>query len=541
MRIKLYNFVPEKLPGQTVIFRLCIRGSNNAFLLKFTLTQSTIKTRFDPAGNGFKQGEATTTTSMTFNMKYLITGCLFLCMAHLASAQSNSWTLQQCVDYAQKNNIGLKQAELSNFVNKNNTTQSKAAILPTINAGAQHTYNFGRTIDRYTNTFANTQVLSQNFYISSNVVLWSGLSQFNNIKANEYNYLSGTENFLQQKNDLALNVATAYINVIFTDELLQVSKNQYNISKLQLDRTEKLADAGSVAKSAVFDLRAQMANDQVGLTNAENNYQLALLNLSQLLNLRIDSLKDFSVVRPDIDVLNYQLESVSIQHIYEEALKNQHSVKSANYGLMAAEKNLAVAKGRVSPTLSATGSLGTGTSGLDKNIDAVNIVGVEQAPYVTQSGELIYQPKTEIISSPKPFTDQFKDNVNKSVGLTLTVPLFNGLQTYTGVQNAKINALNAKYSQDLLEQNLYKTIAQAYVNARAGFNKYNASKAAVEAAEQAFGFSEQKFNVGAISTFDFNDAKTRLQTAQSNLVQAKYDYVFRLKVLDFYQGKPLTL
>lgn len=477
-------------------------------------------------------------------MKYLLFGCVFFSLAYTASSQSNTWTLQQCVEYAQKNNIGLKQAELSNFINKNNTNQSKAAILPTINAGAQHTYNFGRTIDRYTNTFANTQVLSQNFYISSNVVLWSGLAQYNNVKANEYNFLSGTENFLQQQNDLSLNVATAYINVIFTDELLLVSKNQYDISKQQLDRTEKLAEAGSVAKSAVFDLKSQMANDQVNLTNAENNYQLALLNLTQLLNLRIDTMKNFSVVRPQIEVLNYELENVTIQKIYEEALKNQHSVKSATYGLMAAEKNLAVAKGRVSPTLSATGSLGTGTSGLDKNIDGVNVVGIEPTPYFVAVGTqsaVVYQPRTEILSSPKPFADQFKDNVNKSIGFTLTIPLFNGLQTYTGVQNAKINALNAKYSQDLLAQNLYKTIAQAYVNARAGLNKYNASKAAVEAAEQAFGFSEQKFNVGALSSFDFSSAKTRLQTAQSNLVQAKYDYVFRLKVLDFYQGKPLTL
>ncbi|MCZ8286616.1 MAG: TolC family protein, partial [Bacteroidia bacterium] len=270
-------------------------------------------------------------------MKYLLFGCVFFSLAYTASSQSNTWTLQQCVEYAQKNNIGLKQAELSNFINKNNTNQSKAAILPTINAGAQHTYNFGRTIDRYTNTFANTQVLSQNFYISSNVVLWSGLAQYNNVKANEYNFLSGTENFLQQQNDLSLNVATAYINVIFTDELLLVSKNQYDISKQQLDRTEKLAEAGSVAKSAVFDLKSQMANDQVNLTNAENNYQLALLNLTQLLNLRIDTMKNFSVVRPQIEVLNYELENVTIQKIYEEALKNQHSVKSATYGLMAAE------------------------------------------------------------------------------------------------------------------------------------------------------------------------------------------------------------
>jgi outer membrane protein len=141
-------------------------------------------------------------------MKTILYSFLFLGIAQLSIAQSSVWDLQQCVDYAQKNNISLKQSEISARINKNNATQSKAAILPTVNAGAQHTYNFGRTIDRYTNTFANTQVLSQNFYVSSNVVLWSGLAQYHNIKANQYQYLSSAENYLQQKNDLALNVAT---------------------------------------------------------------------------------------------------------------------------------------------------------------------------------------------------------------------------------------------------------------------------------------------------------------------------------------------
>lgn len=477
-------------------------------------------------------------------MKPFMYTILFLGSSLFYYAQTNVWDLQQCIDYAQKNNISLKQSEISARINRNNATQSKAAILPTVNAGAQHTYNFGRTIDRYTNTFANTQVLSQNFYISSNVILWSGLAQYNNIKANQYLYLSSTENYLQQKNDLALNVATAYINVIFSDEILLISKSQYEITKQQLERTEKLTDAGTLAKSAVYDLKAQLANDEVNLTTADNNYQIAILNLKQILNL--DSLNNFSVSRPNIDMMNNELAKASVQEIYEMALKNQHSVKSGNYNLLAAEKNLDVAKGRVSPTLSATGSLGTGTSELDKNIDAVNFTGYEEAPYfiVDPSNPAnvypVYQPKTEIVTSKKPFADQFKDNVNKSIGLTLSIPIYNGLQTYTGVKNAQLNALNAKYSQDLLEQNLYKTIAQAYVDAKAALEKFNANKAAVEASEQSFFYSQQKFNVGSIGAFDYNSAKLRLQNAQGNLVQAKYDYVFKLKVLDFYQGKPLT-
>lgn len=477
-------------------------------------------------------------------MKTLLYGLFFICLTQISFSQSSAWDLQQCVDYAQKNNISLKQSEISAHISKNNANQSKAAILPTINAGAQHTYNFGRTIDRYTNTFANTQVLSQNFYVSSNVVLWSGLAQYNTIKANQYQYLSSSETYLQQKNDLALNVATAYINVIFSDEILQIAQAQFKITQEQLERTQKLADAGTLAKSAVYDLKAQLANEEVNVTSSDNNYQIAMLTLKQLLNL--DTLNNFSISKPNVDILNNELASLTVQSIYELALSNQHSIKSANYSLLAAEKNLDIAKGKVSPTLSITGSLGTGTSELDKNIDAVNYLGYEETPYYVTDNPLsptllysVYQPKTEIITSKKSFADQFSDNVNKSVGFTLSIPIFNGLQTVTGVKNAKLNALNAKYSQDLTEQNLYKTIAQAYANAKAALNKFNANKLSVEANEQSFYYAQQKYNVGAISTFDYNNAKTRLQSAQSNLVQAKYDYVFKLKVLDFYQGKEL--
>ncbi len=460
-----------------------------------------------------------------------------LLIISFAATSQNTWDLQQCVDYALKHNISIQQSELNNQINKNNATQTKASILPSLNAGAAHTYNFGRTIDRYTNTFANTQVLSQNFYISSNLLLWSGMSQYNTIKATQYGYLSGVENVKQLRNDLSLNVATAYINVIYCDEFFKIAKNQFDITKQQLDRTKILADAGTLAQSAVYDIKAQMANEEVNVITADNNYQLAMLSLRQLMNL--DSLNNFNVVRPDIDVQSADLISSSVQNIYETALKNQPSIKSAEYKLMQAEKNLAASRGRVSPTLSMTGSIGTGYSGLAKNIQGVNIIGYDTTA-ITTGGQYVLSPKTELVTQPKPFNDQFKDNVNKSLGFTLSVPIFNGLSTYTSIKNSQLNALNAKYSHDLAEQNLYKTIAQAYANARAALNKYGASKASVDASQQSFNYAQQKFNVGAISAFDFNSAKTRLVNAQSNLLQSKYDYLFKLKVLDFYQGKPLT-
>ncbi|MCE3260046.1 MAG: transporter [Bacteroidetes bacterium] len=455
--------------------------------------------------------------------------------AELVSAQS-SWDLQQCINYAVTHNISLKQSALTNEINKITVNQSKAQALPTVNLGASHTYNFGKSIDRFTNTFANTQVLSQNFWISSNVVLWSGLSQYNTIKSNEYQYLSGVENLKQQQNDLALGVANAYISVVFADELLKISQNQFEITKEQLERTQKLVVAGALAKSVEYDIKAQLANEEVNVTTADNNYQLSLLNLRQLMNL--DSVNSFSVLKPNVDMQGEQLLTNNINSIYEAALKNQPSIKSGEYSILSAEKNLQANKGRVSPTISLNGSLGTGTSGLAKDIVGVNFTGY-QLSGITNKGDSVYTPSTELVTKQTPFADQFKDNVNKSIGLTLTIPLFNGLSTHSAVKTAKINTLNARFTQDLAKQNLYKTIAQAYANAKAALNKYTATKASVEAASESFKYAQQKFNAGAISAFDFSTAKNRLFAAESNLLQSKYDYLFKLKVLDFYQGKPL--
>ncbi|MBA2610611.1 MAG: TolC family protein [Bacteroidetes bacterium] len=454
----------------------------------------------------------------------------------LISSSQTGWDLQQCIAYAEKHNISLKQAAINSEITKNNSIQSKASILPSLNAGAQHNYNFGQTIDRFTNTFANTEVLSQNFYIASSVVLWSGLSQYNNIKANEYNYLSSVENVKQLQNDLSLNVANAYISVIFAEELLKISENQTKVTQEQLERTQKLVIAGAIAKSIEYDIKAQLANEQVNFITAENNVAISMLNLRQLMNL--DSITNFSIVRPVLDVTEGPLLADNIQFIYESGLKTQPSIKRGEYSILSAERSLAASKGRLSPTLTFNASMGTGTSGLAKDILGVTYTGY-QVSGITNKGDSVYTPVTQLITRKTSFNDQFKNNVNKSLGFTLNIPLFNGLQNHTAIKNAKLNALNARFTLDLAKQNLYKTVSQAYVSAKAALNKYVASKASVEAANESFKYAQQKFDAGVISAFDFTASKNRLFAAESNLLQAKYDYVFKLKVLDYYQGKPL--
>lgn len=466
-------------------------------------------------------------------MKYL-----FLLPAFFLSCFSiaqTGWDLQQCINYALTHNLSLRQQGVNNEMNKNNTTQSKAQLLPSLNAGIMHNYNFGQTIDRFTNTFANTQVLSQNFYLSSSVVLWSGLSQINTIRANEYNYLSGVENLKQMQNDLALNVANAYIGVIFSEEILKVTQNQYSVTAEQLDRTLKLVEAGASAKSVEYDIRAQLANEAVNVTTADNNYQISLLTLRQLMNL--DSVTNFNIVRPEINVQENQLLQNDVQAVYEQGLKTQPSIKRGEYSILSAERTIAANRGRISPSLVFNASMGTGTSGLARDILGYSYSLIPSG--FTSSGDTVYSPNPQAITRKTPLNEQFRNNVNQTIGFTLNIPLFNGLQTHTAIKNAKLNALNARFTQDLNKQNLYKNIAQAYANAKAALDKYNATRSSVDAAQESFTYAQQKFNAGVISAFDFSTSKNRLYAAESNFLQAKYDYVFKLKVLDYYQGKPL--
>lgn len=454
----------------------------------------------------------------------------------LSSKAQNAWSLQECINYAMAHNIGLQQAGLSNEIRKNTELQSKGGVMPSINAGANHAYNFGKTIDRFTNTFANTQVLSQNFFVGGQVVLWSGLNQYNNIKANTFDYLSGVEGLKQQQNDLSLTIANAYIGVIFNEELLKISQNQFEITREQMERTLKLVAAGSQARSVEFEIRSQLALEEANVTAADNNFQLSLLQLRQLMNL--DSVSNFKVQRPDITVLKESLINSSVAGMYEKSLETQPGIKSAEYQIRSAESRLAAAKGLRSPTISFNASLGTGTSGLAKDILGVSVTGLQEAG-VTSSGEIVYTPVTQLLTQPKPFADQFSSNVNKSLAFQLNLPIYNGLQTHTAIKNAQINTLNAKLGQDLNRQTLYKNIAQAYANAKAALNNYTAQQSSVEANQLSFDYAKQKFDAGVISAFDYNLSKTKLYSAESNLLRSKYDYVFKLQVLDYYQGLPL--
>jgi outer membrane protein len=464
---------------------------------------------------------------------------LFLSFTKLKAQEPGTpWTLQQCIEYALKNNIQIKQNELNADLARANSDQSRAAALPNLNGNVSHSYNFGRTIDPFTNQFATDRVLSQNFSISSSVTLFNGFQTVNTIKENHYNYMASKFNVDKMRNDISLNIATAYLQILFNTELRDIAQSQLSISVSQVERTKKLVEAGSLAKGSLLDIQAQNANDELMLANAQNQLDLAYLNLAQMLDLKTP--QGFSIVKPDINISSETPKLVDPGQVFLTAVANQPEIKSAEYSERSAKKSLDVAKGGISPRLTLSGSFGTGYSGASKRVVTVTPTGADTVGFTT-GGDYVLSPSFSSTFETTPFNDQIQDNLNKSIGLYLTIPIFNGLQVKTAISRAKINRQNAEYNLQLAKNQLEKNIQQAYYDANAALIKYNSSQKALAAMTESFKYTEQRFNVGLLNSLDYNTAKNNLVKTESELLQAKYDYVFKTKVLDFYQGKPLTL
>lgn len=448
---------------------------------------------------------------------------------------ANTYNLQQCIDIAIQNNLNLKMSDVNLNVSKNNLLQSQAQALPSINGTAMHNYQYGRTIDRYTNTFANTNVLSQNFYLTAQWTIFAGLSQYHTIQSNKMNLLSAKENLEQQKNDLMINVATAYVNVLLSQDILEANKTQYEITKQNFDRTKILVEQGSAAISTLKDAEAQLASDELNVINAQNNLELNLLALKQLMN--ISASQSITIEKPEITINTDILTQYTADDIYNIAVKTQPSIKSREYQLKYNEYILKASKGKRSPILNVSASIGTGYSGLAKRIIGYQ-TQTDTLGFIPGFGPFVYTQQVPLLEKT-PFLQQYKDNFNKVIGFSLNVPLFNGLATHTAVKNAELNVLNAKYNFDLNNQNLYKTIVQAYTNAQAALSKYHASVKSFEASKTSFEINDNKYQQGALSYFDYSISKNRILSAQLNLLQAKYDLFFKIKILEFYAGKPL--
>jgi outer membrane protein len=474
-------------------------------------------------------------------LRFLVLVLISISFRFQAQDKAHPWTLEQCIDYALKNNIQIRQTDLNRQINEVSLGQYRANLFPTLNANASHSYNFGRTIDQYTNTFADKLVLSENFSLTTSLVLFNGLQKINTIHQGEYDLLSSREDLNKTKNDVSLNIASAYLQILFNNELLAVAHNQVGISQTQVERTRKLVDAGALAKGNLLQLQAQVASDELTEANAQNQLDLAYLSLAQLLDL--DNVETFTIVKPDLMMPNETMLTQTPAQIYAQAVTIQPAVKSAEYKLKSYDMQLRIARGGAYPRLMLNAGIGSGYSGASvQSIGAPTGYALINTGLITATGVPVYQPlPTGVSTEVIPFRSQINDNFNRSVGLYLTVPIFNGYQTHGNIERAKLSFTNANLNVEAQQLQLRKVIQQSYADANAALVKYNATRRAVEATQESFKYTDQKFSVGLLNSLDFNDAKNKLIKAQSDLLQAKYDYIFKVKVLDFYQGKPLTL
>jgi len=441
----------------------------------------------------------------------------------LPAYSQQAWSLEDCISYAMENNIQIKQTVLNTEYNENLLKRSRLGQIPNLNASGNYSYSWGRALDQTTYQFTeNEQIHSISTGISSQVNLFNGLRVRNSILQNRLNLMASYEDVEKVKNDISLNIAAAYLTILFNKELVTVTERQLEITGQQVDRTRKMVDAGKLAEGSFLEIQAQYAAEELNLVNAENQLAISLLNLQQTLDLPIDTA--FDIVIPELADPSENPIVMNATEVFRIAQQEMPEIRSAELAMESSEKGLSVAKGGRSPQLYLSGNFNTGYSDVRDKVTATDPVTGLPTAY-----------------GKYPFFEQMRDNTSAGVGLGLSIPIFNGWQVNTDISNARISLENSRLELQSRKLALYKSIHQAYADALAALKKFNATRQALVSMEESFKYTEKKFEVGLVNTVDYNTAKNQLTSTQSDLLQAKYDFIFRIKILNFYKGEPITL
>ncbi|WP_165784622.1 TolC family protein [Solitalea longa] len=452
------------------------------------------------------------------------------------------FTLEQCVNYALEHNLTIKQAAFNMAITEEDLTESKYNLLPSINGQASQNFNKGRNINPQTNLYVDQSLNSTNLSLNAEVVLFSGLQKLNLIKQNKYSLMSQQSNVEKIKQDITLNVVSEFLTTLFNQELVRNYENQLTVSQGQVEVAKKKADVGSITEADFLQFKAQQSVDEFNLTTAQSQLTISLLNLRQLLS--IDADKPFEIVRPsEVELMNIETKYNSMA-VYSEALKINPEIKRLEYQRMASEKSLSVAKGGYLPTLSLGGYYSTNYSSLGQKTIRTPLPDAPTGLYIPGPGGnnvAVYGPDASVSFSDIGFSEQIKNNLGSGVGFTLRVPIFNGLQIRTGVRKSKINYENSVINEQFAKNTLNKTVTQAVVDLNAAEKKFASASTSFESLKKAYEYSQKRFDVGLINSLDLNIAKTNYSKAESEALQAKYDMIFKSKVIDYYLGKPLTL
>jgi len=441
---------------------------------------------------------------------FLTMALMMLTGGHLFS-QTKIWSLEECIRYAIDNNITIKQQVILTEMQKNSLDLAKLNLLPTLNGSVNHDYTFGRSLNMFSYQYVDNNTLYDNFYLGGNITLFSGLINYNTIQKNKYQLLSGEQDLQNIKDNISLSIALAYLQILLNKELVIANDTQLQTTKQQIEKTRKMVDAGSVARGNLLQIEAQAAQEEVQLITMENALETSYLTLTQMLELKTP--EGFEIVMPLISVDTSATITGKIDEIFNVAVQNRPEIKSAELKLESSKYDLKIARGGRSPRLTSSYSMGTRYN-------------------------FVYN---DTLAHNGPFVDQFKGWRNYGIGFSLSIPILNGWQVNKNISNSKLGITSSEYTLEAAKKNLYKIIQQAYADAVASLKKYTSSTKAIAYSAESFRYTEVKFNQGMVTSIDYNTAKTALLKAQSDMAQAKYEYIFKTKVLDFYKGLPLNL
>lgn len=415
------------------------------------------------------------------------------------------WTLDKCVSYAMENNLNIKLTKINVDLAEINKLDSRFAMYPNLNASASQSNSFGRAINPFTNTYVSQNVRSLNLNGSTNVTVFNGFTKMNSFKSDKESLEAEKLSLEKNRNDIALYVINAYMNVLYTQDLLRVAKEQLEVTKTQLDRSEKNAAVGNATQGDVLNIKSQVATDELNVTTAQNNLDIAKLDLIQLLDR--DPGEGLEVVRPE-NVDQYLTANTfsNLKDVYSIAESTLPDIKILEYKYNAAKYNLAAAKGNLYPRL----NLGAG-------------LGSDYANVNTSS-----------------FSNQLNNNFSKYVSFQLSVPIFNGFSARNNVKRANIALTSAEINRQQSKLTLSKNIQQAIADLRAAKMKYESTQKSNQSLKEAFKYSQQRFDVGLLNSVDYGLSKNNVARSEADLIQAKYELILKAKLLDFYNGKPLT-
>jgi len=460
-------------------------------------------------------------------------------------SQTKEWTLKKCIEYANNENIQIKQNLLSNKLIKENISQIKANRIPSLNAGAGQSFTWGASMDPVTGDYQNENYSSNNFNLSSSLVLFNGLKNTKSIKQSEVNYQAAEYKTEQIKENISLQITNAYLNILYANENLKNMTEQVKSTKQQLGRTEIMVKAGMLPESDLLEMKAQYSSDKLAQTNAENQLAIAKVILMQLMELPLD--EHFKISKPAIDnlLLKVDKDFNNPEKIYSQALKLKPEIKNALLNTKSKALEIDIAKSSLYPRLTLNGSLTSRYSSARKLYDVSVTFWQEE-----EIGYLQSDP-TQVVVAMKPyhnmtakdycFFDQINDNFFQSVSLNLSIPIFNNRQSKSNISRAIINKKISELEEQSVKNDLRKKIEQAWLDVKAARKEYLANKEQYASVKQSYNNSKEKFNIGMMNSVDFLINKTKFIKAENSLLNAKFNYVFKVKILDFYSGKPLSL